>query len=113
MSSITAEAQTIKARMPQWLELIHNLFQEISEWSEKNGWQVAFSDTDALDYRTTTNPIPVLLITVSEAPEGHIILEPQGLNGGGQGRIKMYASEWRCCIIPEPCLKSHVLRTMP
>ena len=89
--------------MPQWSKLIHDLFQEVSEWSRKNGWQITYSDTDALDYRSSMNPMPVLLITVPELPDGQIILEPQNLNGGGQGRVKMYASEtlYRVRLLPD------------
>ncbi len=88
--------------MPQWSKLVDDLFQEITGWSKKNGWQVTYSDTDALDYSTSTSPMPVLLLMVPEAPEGQIILEPQSLNGGGKGRVKMYASEslYRVRLLP-------------
>ena len=36
--------------------------------------------------------MPVLLLSIPELPESWIILEPQAVNVGGKGRIKMYAS---------------------
>lgn len=70
MNSVTAEMEKIGAMMPHWSGLIHDLFQEVSEWSQKNGWQITHSDTDALEERFSTSPLPVLLITVPEVPEG-------------------------------------------
>lgn len=89
--------------MPHWSGLIHDLFQEVSEWSQKNGWQITYSDTDTLEERFSTNPLPVLLLTVPEVPDGQIILQPQTLNGSGKGRIKMYASEslYRVRLLPD------------
>ena len=75
-----------------WVASIEGLFQEISGWAQDNHWQVSRSETQVMEHRFGTYQVPVLLLDVPELPESQIILEPQAVNAGGKGRIKMYAT---------------------
>ncbi len=75
-----------------WVESVEGLFREVSEWAEENQWQVTRSQTDVTESQFGTYPVPVLVLGVPDLPESQIVLEPQAVNAGGRGRIKMYAT---------------------
>lgn len=81
-----------KTAMKDWLDSIEALFQEISGWARDNQWPVSRSEADVTENHFGTYQVPVLLISIPELPESQIVLEPQAVNAGGKGRIKMYAS---------------------
>lgn len=82
------EAQTLQ----DWKTAIESLFQEVSEWARDNHWQIKRSEEDVTEKNFGTYRVPVLLLSIPELPESQIVLEPQAVNAGGRGRIKMYAS---------------------
>lgn len=89
MTSIAEESATT---LRSWVASIEGLFQEVSEWARENHWQVTRSETDVTEQYFGTYQVPVLLLGVPELPESQIVLEPQAVNAGGKGRIKMYAT---------------------
>lgn len=75
-----------------WVASVEGLFQEVAEWARENHWQSARSETDVTEKHFGTYQVPVLLLDIPELPESQIVLEPQAVNAGGKGRIKMYAT---------------------
>jgi len=92
MSMTTPKPKEAETALQGWLDAIESLFQEISEWARDNHWQISRSEADVTEKYFGTYQVPVLLLSIPELPESQIVLEPQAVNAGGKGRIKMYAS---------------------
>jgi len=75
-----------------WLEAVEQLYGQISDWAQSQHWIVSYSDTEVAENQFGAYTMPVMQLEVPEIPEGRLILEPQAVNAGGKGRIKMYAT---------------------
>lgn len=89
---MTLNPEETGATLRGWVASIEGLFEEVSEWARENHWEVSRSEADVTERHFGTYQVPVLLLGIPELPESQIVLEPQAVNAGGKGRIKMYAS---------------------
>ena len=89
---MTLKPKETETTLREWVGSVEALFQEVSGWAEDNHWRVSRSETRVTEHKFGTYEVPVLLLDVPELPESQIILEPQAVNAGGKGRIKMYAT---------------------
>jgi hypothetical protein len=102
-----AEAARIR---DEWLGAIDALRQQVREWAEQQGWNVAESESEVNEYDLGTYKVPVLEI---ETPQGDVVLKPIGQDLlGGWGRVDLAAwpALYRVMLIRKPGL-DWVVRT--
>ena len=73
----------------EWLSDVNGLVDQVTAWSEETSWTVQRTEGEATEEEFGTYPVPVLTI---ETPFGRLIMEPQAVNAGGKGRVKLYAA---------------------
>lgn len=100
-TSVTREL--VEARVHNWKNRLHDLFQAVSSWAVKNGWHVDDSGTVGMHEElmqkfgvpATTQPTLRL-----DGDQGYILFKPKGLWViGANGRIDLYTSKGTFIIV--------------
>lgn len=76
--------------LSEWQQIVEVLQEDITDWSERQGWAVTVSETQVMDIRPQYGfyVIPSLAIGT---PEGRLIIEPMPHALDGTGLVKLYA----------------------
>src|SRR5205823_1345349 len=73
----------------RWTQTVQSLCDQVTAWSESQGWQVARKEMEITEELLGAYAVPMLVIQTSH---GALMLEPVArLVMGAQGRIDLYA----------------------
>lgn len=100
-TSVTKEL--VEARVQDWKNRLHDLFQEVHTWAVENGWQVDDSGTVGMHeelmqkFEVPATEQPILRL---DSDHGYALFKPKGLWViGANGRIDLYTSKGTFIIV--------------
>jgi hypothetical protein len=86
---MTQSVENPKHRLAEWLGHVETLIDQISEWSQAEGWTVERSTKTIREKPLGAYTVPQLHVQVGE---GEIEVEPMGIDPiGGHGRVVVRA----------------------
>ena len=96
-----------------WKQHVQSLEDQISAWSQSQGWTVVLTDTWTKEDLRERRSSPALRVLEITTPEGRLMLESDFNDEAGVGHIKFYAwpTHYRVRLIPDDSFTSWKVMT--